>query len=194
MHSAARPTCRQPQSSVTPPHQLLRSARSCSSSTTTPYAQHLKQDWLLKALKLPDARRHDVDHIAELFNKATDDFFLHAQRHGAAAILLTKHAIATCTLFRLLLTSQKPPTTLILRFGPTLRLLANLKGECGKQYTPPEQCGADVELAANRLPAYLTRLADSAAQPVSSASSSSAAQPAATSDLMLPVASPPVMC
>ena len=41
-------------------------------------------------------------------------------------------------------------------------------------------CGEDVELAANRMPAYWTRLQDSAEQPVD--------------DLSLPVASPPVMC
>ena len=41
-----------------------------------PYAQHLKQDWLLKALKIPEARLHDADHFAELFNTATEDFFL----------------------------------------------------------------------------------------------------------------------
>ncbi len=78
---------------------------------------------------------------------------------------------------------------LILRLGPTLRLLSNCKGDCGKRYTPQDACGADVELAANRLPAYFTRLADSAAQPVSSSASISAAQPAVAPDLMLPVAS-----
>jgi hypothetical protein len=159
-----------------------------------PYAQHLKQDWLMKALRLPEARRHEADHISELFNTAAEDFFLYAQRHGITATPLSKHALATCTLFRLLLTSQKPPKAFILRFGPTLRLLANYEGKCGKRYAPQDSCGADVELAANRLPAYFTRLADSAAQPVPSASSSSAAQPAVAPDLMLPVASPPVMC
>jgi hypothetical protein len=65
-------------------------------------------------------------------------------------------------------------------------------GRCGKQYTPQDTCGDDEELAANRLPTYFARLADSAAEPVSL--SSSAAQPAVASDPMLPVASPPVMC
>ena len=50
-----------------------------------------------------------------------------------------------------------------------------------------------MELAANGLPACFKRLAGSAEQP--GPSSSSAAQPAAAaSDLMSPVASPPVMC
>ena len=33
-----------------------------------PYAQHLKQDWLLKALKISD-------QLAELFSTATEDFY-----------------------------------------------------------------------------------------------------------------------
>ena len=87
---------------------------------------------------------------------------------------------------------QKPPKVVILRFGPTLRRLANLRGPCGKQYTPQEKCGADVELAANTLPAYFARLADSGAQSV--LSSSSAGHPAAvTPDHMLPVATASVM-
>ena len=157
------------------------------------YAQHVKQDWLVKALNIPEDRRHDMEHIAELFNTATEDFFLHCQQHGITGMPLSKHTLSACTLFRFLLTSQKPTAGHILRFGPVLRLLANFKGECGQKYIPQDKCGADVELAANRLPAYFTRLADSAAQPV--LSPSSAAQPAAVaSDLMMPVASPPVMC
>ena len=59
--------------------------------------------------------------------------------------------------------------------GPAFRLLANFEGNRGKQYLPQERCGEDIELAANRMPAYWTRLQASA-------------------DLSLPVASPPVMC
>ncbi|CAK0810017.1 unnamed protein product, partial [Prorocentrum cordatum] len=140
------------------------------------------QDWLLKALKIPEARRRDANHFAELFNAATEDFFLHAQQRGITATPLSKHTLATCILFRLLLTSQKPPKASILRCGPIPRLVANFKGDCGKRYTPLDACGEDVELAANRLPAHCARLAASAAQPVGSP------------DLMLPVASHPVMC
>ena len=135
-----------------------------------------------------------MDYIVELFNTATEDFFLDAQQQGITAVPLSKQTLATCTLFRLLLSSEKSPKAVILRFGPTLRLLANYKGDCGKRYTPQDACGVDVELAANRLPSYFTRLLDSAAQPVSSSSSSSARHPAVEGDLMLPVASPPVMC
>ena len=132
------------------------------------YAQHLKQDWLLKALKIPEARRHDVDYIAELLNTATEDFFLHAQQHGITATPFTKHTLATCSLFRLLLTVHKLPKVVILRFGPTLRLLANLRGQCGKQYTPQEKCGADVELAGNSHATGLSRALRSLLHPVRS--------------------------
>ena len=118
---------------------------------------------------------------------------MHCQQQGITDTPLSKHTLAACTCFWLLLTAQKPAATRMVRFGPTLRLLANFKGESRKQYTPQDACGEDVELAANGLPAYFSRLAGSAEQPVPS--SSSAAQPAAAaSDLMLPVASPPVMC
>ena len=40
-----------------------------------PYAQHLKQEWLQKQLKIPEARRDDAKYLAELFNTATEDFF-----------------------------------------------------------------------------------------------------------------------
>ncbi|CAK0869013.1 unnamed protein product, partial [Prorocentrum cordatum] len=159
-----------------------------------PCAQHLKQDWLLKAFKIPEARRRDARHFAELFNAATEDFCLRAKQRGITATPLSKRILATCTIFRLLLTSQKPPKAFVLRFGPALRLLANYKGDCGMRYAPRDARGADVELAANGLLAYFTRLADSVAQLVSSSASNSGARPVGAPDLVLPVASPPVMC
>ena len=147
----------------------------------------------MQALKIPEARRHDVDYIVELLSTVTEDFFLYVQQHGITVTPFTKHTLATYSLFRLLSTVHKLPKVVILRFGPTLRLLANLRGQCGKQYTPQEKCGADVELAANTLPAYFARLADSGAQFVLSSSSAGHAA-AVTPDLMLPVATPPVMC
>lgn len=64
--------------------------------------------------------------------------------------------------------------------GPIFRLLSNSLGHRGKQYLPEDQCGEDVELTANRMPAYWTRMQDSVEQPVE--------------NLQLAVASPPVMC
>ena len=39
-----------------------------------PYAQHLQQDWVVRALRIPEGHRQDMEHIAELFNTATEDF------------------------------------------------------------------------------------------------------------------------
>ena len=72
------------------------------------YAQHLKQDWLVKALNIPEASRFDMEHIAEMFNTATEDVFLYSQQQGITGMFLSKYTFATCTLFRLLLMSQKP--------------------------------------------------------------------------------------
>ena len=64
--------------------------------------------------------------------------------------------------------------------APVFRLLANAEGTSRKQYLSHEQCGEDVELTANRMPAYWTRLHNGAA--------------ASADDLCSPIASPPVMC
>ena len=61
-----------------------------------------------------------MEHIAELFNTATEDFCWHCQQHGITDTPLSKHTLATCTLFRLLLTAQKPAAARIFRFGPTV--------------------------------------------------------------------------
>ena len=66
--------------------------------------------------------------------------------------------------------------------GPLVRLLENFAGTKGKRYVPQELCGEDVQLAANRMPAYYVRLR------------ASAAQPAEADELTVAVASPPVMC
>ena len=42
-----------------------------------PYAQHLQHDWIVRALRIPEDHRHGTEHIAELFNTATDDVILH---------------------------------------------------------------------------------------------------------------------
>ena len=44
-------------------------------SYADPYAQHLKQEWLQKQLKIPEARRDDAKYLAELFKTATEFFF-----------------------------------------------------------------------------------------------------------------------
>ena len=59
------------------------------------YAQHLKQDWIAKALTIPNDRRHDMQHIAEMFNTATEDFFLHGQHVGIKGTPLSNDTLAT---------------------------------------------------------------------------------------------------
>ena len=76
------------------------------------YAQHLKQDWLVKALNIPEASRFEIEHIAEMFNTATGDFWSYSQQHGIAGMPLSKYTLATCTVLRLLLMSQKPEVQL----------------------------------------------------------------------------------
>ena len=44
------------------------------------YAQHLKQDWVVKALRITPDRRHDMEHIPEVFKTATDDFSFPCQQ------------------------------------------------------------------------------------------------------------------
>ena len=67
----------------------------------------------------------------------------------------------------MLLPTGQPAAVEMFRYAPTLRLLANFKGEPCKRYTPEDLCGEDVELAANRLPAYFSRLVGSLEQLVS---------------------------
>ena len=69
--------------------------------------------------------------------------------------------------------------------GPAFRLLSNFEGKRGKQYLPQECCGEDVELAANRMPAYWERMCATANEDDAQC---------AEELHSLAVASPPVMC
>ena len=72
-----------------------------------------------------------------------------------------------------------------------LRKHLNSIGKLGKSYLPADSCGKCSELAANKMPAYWTRLVERCR----TVTPDGAEQPAfQSSDLMLPVASPPVMC
>ncbi len=48
-----------------------------------PYGQHLKQEWLQKQLKIPEATRDDAENLAELFNTATEDFLCMLSNTGS---------------------------------------------------------------------------------------------------------------
>ncbi len=73
-----------------------------------PYAQGLKQDWLLNAPKVLENFRHDTEHVAKVWESPADDLFLSAQRQGITSMHLSKHTLASCALFRYLLSLQKP--------------------------------------------------------------------------------------
>ena len=68
---------------------------------------------------------------------------------------------------------------------PAFRLLLNFEGKGGKQYLPQECCGEDVELAANRMPAYWERMRATADEDDAQR---------AEELYSLAIASPPVMC
>ena len=92
------------------------------------------------------------------------------------SVPLSKYSVATCAMFYHLIPEAKLKKGL-LPLGPVFRLLSNFEGQRGKQYLPQERCGEDVELAANRMPAYWERMrADE------------------SNSLAVAVASPPVMC
>ena len=78
----------------------------------------------------------------------------------------SKHTLAMLALYHRILIAWKTKRGGPLFLGPMFRMLANSQGTSGKQYLPEDLCGQDVELAANRMPAYWTRLQDSAEQPV----------------------------
>ena len=74
----------------------------------------------------------------------------------------------------------------LMHLSPAVRLFANSRGEGGKTYCDAESCGADVVLAANRMPAYWRRMQGNLEQ--------SACEDDASVLNSLAVASPPVMC
>ena len=73
------------------------------------------------------------------------------------SVPLSKYSVATCAMFYHLIPEAKLKKGL-LPLGPVFRLLSNFEGQRGKQYLPQERCGEDVELAANRMPAYWERM------------------------------------
>ena len=145
-----------------------------------PHMYYAKKRWLCNVLKVPKEKRQDPDYLSQLLETAVDQFLqeLHANvRTGAPG---SKHTLAVMALYHAILITWKKKNTGPMPMGPVFRMLANAEGNCRKQYLPQELCGEDVELAANRLPAYWMRMQKSSEQPVH--------------DLSLPVASPPVMC
>ena len=147
---------------------------------TDPFSSHANKRWLLDVLKVPKANRQDPEYLPQMFEAAVDEFLQDVSGIRRTLFALSKHTLAVLALYHRILITWKPRSRGTMLLGPIFRMLSNSEGTSRKQYLPEDMCGEDVELAANRMPAYWMRLQDSAEQPVD--------------DLSLPVASPPVMC
>ena len=144
------------------------------------FSGYAKKRWLWSVLRVPHKSRPDPECLPQIFQTAVEEFLHDVPADLRTGFARSKHTLAALALYHRILTIRQAKIRGPMSCGPVLRLLANAAGTNRKPYLPADQCGKDVELAANRMPAYWTRLQDSAAQPAD--------------DLFLPVASPPVMC
>ena len=131
-----------------------------------PYSTYVKKRWLWNVLKVPKEKRHDPDYLPQLFETAVNEFLEELHAHVRIDLPRSKHTLAVLALYYGILIAWKKKNTDPMRLGPVFRMLANAEGSSRKQYLPQEQCGEDVVLAANRMPAYWTRMKNSAEQPV----------------------------
>ena len=120
--------------------------------------------------------------LDETLDEMTDTFFVNVAEFsagyapGCVAVAALVYHLAHKTKVR-----QGP-----MHLSPAVRLFANSRGEGGKTYCDAESCGADVVLAANRMPAYWRRMQGNLEQP--------ACEDDASVLNSLAVASPLVMC
>ena len=144
------------------------------------YSVGANRRWLVHVLRVPSQSKDDPEYISALFEKIVTDFFTDQRASEVGPLNLSKHSLAMLALYRhiLVITQTKRQGPMLL--GPIFRLMSNSLGHRGKQYLPEDQCGEDVELTANRMPAYWREMQDSVEQP--------------DENLQLAVASPPVMC
>ena len=133
----------------------------------------------MDVLNVPKQSRQDPEYLLQMIETAVDEFLHDLSGHLLTALALPKNTLAMLALYHRILIAWKTKSRGPMFLGPIVRMRANSEGTSRKQYLPEDMCREDVELAANRMPAYWTRLQDSAEQPVS--------------DLSLPVARPPVM-
>ena len=147
---------------------------------TDDFSGFVNKRWLHDLLKVPAKNRNDAEHLPQIFETAVADFVQDLRDNAVTGLSLSARALASLALYRHILIKAQKHRKGPMILGPIVRLLANANGAARKQYLPEDLCGEDVELTANRMPAYWRRLQSSAEQPVD--------------DLSLPVASPPVMC
>ena len=143
------------------------------------YSVGANRRWLLRVLRVPSQSKKDPEYITELFRSIVADF-INERGSDDGPLNLSKHSLAMLALYRhiLVITQTKRQGPMLL--GPIFRLMSNSLGHRGKQYLPEDQCGEDVELTANRMPAYWREMQESVEEP--------------DENLQLAVASPPVMC
>ena len=108
--------------------------------------------------------KNDPEHMTQIFDTIVT-VFVQDLRENAVKHALSAGALASLALYRYILSSTKEKRRGPMLLGPMIRLHSNAHDHRGKTYLPQEMCGEDVELAANRIPAYWTRLQDSAEQP-----------------------------
>ena len=131
-----------------------------------PYSEYAKKRWLCNVLKVPKEKREDPDYLPQLLETAVDDFLQELHANVRIGSPRSKHTLAVLALYHGILITWKKKNTGPMSLSPVFRMLANAEGSSRKQYLPQELCGADVELAANQMPAYWTRLQSSAGQSV----------------------------
>ena len=130
------------------------------------YSCYAKKRWLWDVLKVPKEQRQDREYLPQLFETAVDEFLQELHANQITGSSRSKHTLAVLALYHRILITWKKKNTAPMVMGPMFRMLANAEGTSRKQYLPQDQCGEDVELAANRMPAYWTRMQKSAGQPV----------------------------
>ena len=130
------------------------------------YSCYAKKRWLWDVLKVPKEQRQDPEYLPQLFETAVDEFLQELHANQITGSSRSKHTLAVLALYHRILITWKKKNTAPMVMGPMFRMLANAEGTSRKQYLPQDQCGEDVELAANRMPAYWRRMQKSAGQPV----------------------------
>ena len=122
------------------------------------YSCYAKKRWLWDVLKVPKEQRQDREYLPQLFETAVDEFLQELHANQITGSSRSKHTLAVLALYHRILITWKKKNTAPMVMGPMFRMLANAEGTSRKQYLPQDQCGEDVELAANRMPAYWTRM------------------------------------
>ena len=125
---------------------------------TDEFSNEINKRWLHDVLKVPPKNRTDAEHLPKILDTAAADFMQDLRDSAVTALSLSASALASLALYRHILIGARKKRRGPMVLGPIVRLLANAGGAARKQYLPEDRCGDDVELTANRMPAYWRRL------------------------------------